>query len=100
MSIASVMENADSRLEEVGRNYINFGDLTFHKYYDRIDSVTASSINSTASKVLGGKPTLLVTGGAINLVPSVTDQANGFQPLFVPMIIGWLINTSWCGHRT
>jgi predicted Zn-dependent peptidase len=75
MSIASVMENADSRLEEVGRNYINFGDLTFHKYFDRIDSVTASSINQTASKVLGGKPTLLVTGGAINLVPSVTDVA-------------------------
>ena len=52
---------------------MTYGDLTFHQYCDKIDSVTASQINSVASKLLAGKPTLLVTGGSINLVPSVTD---------------------------
>ena len=78
-AIASTMENSTSRLEEVARNYLNFGDLTFHQYADKIDAVTASEINQVASRVLSGKPTLLVTGGAINLVPSVTDVARQLQ---------------------
>lgn len=52
---------------------MTFGDLTFHKYCDKIDAVTSEQINRAAERVLGGKPTLLVTGGAINLVPGVTD---------------------------
>ena len=69
------MDGTENRLEEIARNFMAFGDLTFHQYFDRIDAVTSSDINSQASKVLSGKPTLLVTGGAINLVPAVTDVA-------------------------
>lgn len=78
-SVASYMESSSTRLEEVARNYLNHGDLTFHQYADKIDNVTASEINAVAGRVLSGKPTLLVTGGAINLVPSVTDVARQLQ---------------------
>lgn len=73
MNILMAMERTEDRLEEVARNYMTYGDLTFHQYCDKIDNVTSSQINSVASKLLSGKPTLVVTGGAINLVPSVTD---------------------------
>jgi predicted Zn-dependent peptidase len=73
MNVLRAMERSEERLEEIARNYMTFGDLTFHEYCDKIDAVTSSSINRVASKVLQGKPTLLVMGGAINLVPSVTD---------------------------
>jgi len=75
MNILSAMERSDDRLEEIARNFMTYGDLTFHQYCDRIDGVSSSDINRVASKVLGGKPTLLVQGGAINLVPSVTEVA-------------------------
>jgi processing peptidase subunit alpha len=75
MNVLMAMERTDDRLEEIARNFMTFGDLTFHQYCEQIDSVTSSQINSIASKLLSGKPTLLVTGGAINLVPSVTDVA-------------------------
>lgn len=67
------MERTDDRLEEIARNYMTYGNLTFQDYCDRIDAVTSADINSVASTLLAGKPTMLVTGGAINLVPSVTD---------------------------
>merc|ERR1711937_365340 len=54
---------------------MTFGDLTFHQYCDKIDNVTSDDVNRVASQLLSGKPTLLVTGGAINLVPAVTDVA-------------------------
>ena len=73
MSVLQTMESQENRLEEIAKNYMTMGDLTFHQYCDKIDNVTSSQINSVASKMLQGKPTLLVTGGAINLVPSVTD---------------------------
>lgn len=75
MSILTAMERSESRLEEIARNFLTFGDLTFHTYCDKIDAVSSHEINSVASRVLSGKPTLLVTGGAINLVPAVTDVA-------------------------
>merc|ERR1719446_1631840 len=75
MNILMAMERTEDRLEEIARNFMTYGDLTFHQYCEKIDNVTASQINSVASKLLAGKPTLLVTGGAINLVPSVTDVA-------------------------
>ena len=75
MSILTAMERTEGRLEEIARNYMTFGDLTFTKYCDNIDEVTSDSINKVADRLLSGKPTLLVTGGAINLVPSVTDVA-------------------------
>ena len=69
------MEDQDTRLEEIARNFQTFGNLTFHQYCDRIDAVTSDQINSAASRVLSGKPTLLFTGSSINLVPGVTDVA-------------------------
>merc|ERR1712153_191617 len=70
MNVLMAMERTEDRLEEIARNFMTFGDLTFHQYCDKIDAVASSQINSVASKLLAGKPTLLVTGGAINLVPS------------------------------
>lgn len=75
MNVLMAMERSEDRLEEIARNFMTYGDLTFHQYCDQIDSVTSSQINQLAGKLLSGKPTLLVTGGAINLVPSVTDVA-------------------------
>ena len=75
MNVLMAMERSEDRLEEIARNFMTYGDLTFHQYCDKIDQVTSSQINQVASKLLSGKPTLLVSGGAINLVPSVTDVA-------------------------
>lgn len=54
------MENSDDRLEEIARNFMTYGDLTFHQYCDHIDAVSSSDINRVASQLLSGKPTLLV----------------------------------------
>ena len=73
MNILMAMERSEDRLEEIARNYMTYGDLTFHQYCDKIDAVSSSDINRVASQLVSGKPTLLVQGGAINLVPSITD---------------------------
>jgi predicted Zn-dependent peptidase len=73
MNILMAMERQEDRLEEIARNYMTYGDLTFHQYLEKIDTVTSAQINKAAERVLSQKPTLLVTGGAINLVPNVTD---------------------------
>ena len=73
MNVLMAMERSEDRLEEIARNFMTFGDLTFHQYCDKIDAVTSSDINRVAAKVLSGKPTLLISGGAINLVPGVTE---------------------------
>lgn len=75
MNILMAMERSEDRLEEIARNFMTYGDLTFHQYCNKIDNVTSDQINRVASKLLSGKPTMLVTGGAINLVPSVTEVA-------------------------
>lgn len=38
-----------------------------------IDKVTSADINRAAETLIKGKPTLVVTGNAVNLVPSVAD---------------------------
>jgi len=73
MNVLMAMERSEDRLEEIARNFMTYGDLTFHQYCEKIDAVSSEQINSAAHKLLSGKPTLLVSGGAINLVPSVTD---------------------------
>lgn len=74
MNILSEMERRGDRLEEIGRNYLAFGgELTFHQYCDRIDEVTSSDLNSAADKMLSSKPTILVQGSAINVVPTISD---------------------------
>jgi predicted Zn-dependent peptidase len=67
------LESSGDRLEEVARNYQNHGSLTLWQHTAAIDAVTSDSINAAASRVLSGKPTLIVTGGAINLVPTLTE---------------------------
>lgn len=73
MNVLMAMERGEERLEEIARNFMTYGNLTFNQYCDKIDAVTSEDINAAASKTLSGKPTMLVTGSAINLVPSVTD---------------------------
>lgn len=73
MQLLTHMEKTGDRLQEIASNFMIFGDLTFHQYCDYIDNVTGSQINAVASKCLSGKPTMLVNGGAINLVPSASD---------------------------
>ena len=75
MNVLMAMERQDERLEEIARNFMTFGDLTFSQYCERIDEVTSEQINAAAYKTLTGKPTMLVTGGAINLVPTITEVA-------------------------
>ena len=49
MNILTYMENSGDRLEEIARNFMTMGDLTFHQYCDRIDEVTSHDINRVAS---------------------------------------------------
>lgn len=79
MHILTGMEGKEDRLEEMARNYMLFGDLKFHKYVEYIDAVTSSQINSVAGRILQGKPTMVVTGDAINLVPNITDVSKQLQ---------------------
>ena len=73
MNILLNLDKQDDRLEEIAKNFLTFGDLTFHKYCDQIDAVTADDIHRAAGHALQSKPTMVVTGGAINLVPGITD---------------------------
>lgn len=74
MNIHTELESRGDRLEEIGRNYLAFGgNLTFHQYADRIDAVTSNDINELAAKFLATRPTILVQGSAINVVPTITD---------------------------
>jgi len=73
MNVMMAMESQGDRLEEIARNFMTFGDLNFQQYCDKIDQVTSEQINRAATRVLSGKPTMVVTGGAINMVPSITD---------------------------
>lgn len=74
MNILTEMETRGNRLEEIGRNYLAFGgDLTFHQYCERIDRVTSSDINEVAERMVATKPTILVQGSAINIVPTIND---------------------------
>lgn len=75
MNILMALERSDNRLEEMARQYMTFGDLTINAYCDMVDAVDSAQINKAAEKALSGKPTMTVAGGAINLVPSVTDVA-------------------------
>ena len=49
MNILSAMERSDDRLEEIARNFMTYGDLTFHQYCDKIDGVSSADINRVAS---------------------------------------------------
>ena len=42
MNVMMNLENQGNRLEEIARNFMTFGDLTFAQYCDRIDAVTSA----------------------------------------------------------
>ena len=44
-----------------------------YEYANLIEQVTSKDINEAAELLIGRKPTLVVTGNAVNLVPSVAD---------------------------
>jgi len=44
-----------------------------NQYLTLIDNVTSEQINKAVEKLLKGRPTLIVTGNAVNLVPSIAD---------------------------
>jgi len=73
MSFMLAMESSADRLEEVARNYASHGSMTLWQHCEAIDAVTGDQINAAARRVLSGKPTMVVTGGAINMVPSMTE---------------------------
>jgi hypothetical protein len=73
MNFMLAMEGSGDRLEEVARNYQTHGSLTLWKHCEAIDAVTSHQINAAATAALAGKPTMVVTGGSINMVPSMTD---------------------------
>ena len=41
MNVLMAMERTEDRLEEIARNFMTYGDLTFHQYCEKIDSVTS-----------------------------------------------------------
>lgn len=73
MNILQSLERDEDRLEEMAKNYMTFGRLTFHEYLENIDKITSDDINAVASHMIAGRPTMVVTGSAINLVPSCDD---------------------------
>lgn len=71
MNILMAMERQEDRLEEIARNYLTYGSLTFHQYCENIDKVTSQQINRAASKLFESrKPTILVNGNSIDKVPT------------------------------
>jgi predicted Zn-dependent peptidase len=72
-SILLTLENQGDRLEESCRNLNTYGKLTFETYCDKVNNVTSQSINQAVEILLKTKPTLVVTGNAVNLVPSIAD---------------------------
>ena len=44
-----------------------------NQYLTLIDNVTSDQINRAVDNLLKGRPTLVVTGNAVNLVPSISD---------------------------
>jgi len=78
MNFLLAMENSGDRLEEVARNYA-VGAPALDKQLAAIEGVSSHQINEAARRILAGKPTMVVTGGAINLVPSMTDVQRQLQ---------------------
>jgi len=73
MNIHMNLEPDINRVEEIAKNYMTFGTLTHRDYINEIDKVTSEQINKVASKLLKGKPTLVVLGSGINEVPTIGD---------------------------
>jgi hypothetical protein len=44
-----------------------------YEYINLIDQVTSNDINEAAEFLVKSRPTLVVSGNAVNLVPSIAD---------------------------
>lgn len=73
MNILMSLERDNDRMEEIAKNYSTFGELTFHKYAEKIDLVTSEDVNRVSTNFINALPTLIVSGSGINTVPSGRD---------------------------
>jgi hypothetical protein len=90
------MESSADRLEEVARNYQSHGNMTLWKHCEAIDAVTGAQINAAATLALTGKPTMIVTGGSINMVPSMTDVQRQLKWIDTWYLTTTIINPPEC----
>jgi len=65
--------NQGDRLEELAKSFNTFKDVDINKYIRWIDEITPQHLSEAVNNILKGKPTMVVTGSAVNLVPSVGD---------------------------
>jgi len=63
MNVLMALERKEERLEEIGRNFMTYDNLTFMKYLPSIDQVTSDDINRVTSRLLKGSPTFVAFGG-------------------------------------
>ncbi len=52
---------------------MHFGKVVNEGYVEMIENVTSEDINKAAEHLLKSKPTMVVTGNAVNVVPSIAD---------------------------
>ncbi len=69
----------EDRIEDVARNYQTHGALTLYNHCQAIETVSSSDSNNAERRVLSGKPTMVVTGCAINLVLSMAEVQRQLQ---------------------
>ena len=80
MNILQSLERDEDRLEEMAKNYMTYGKLTFTNYLNDIDKITSESINKIATKFLLGTPTVVAIGQRLDVLPSpseITKMLNG-----------------------
>ena len=73
INILMAMERREERLEEVARNYMTFGRISFQDCISNIEKVTSKQINNLASEFLVKKPSMVIIGPHASDLPSVKD---------------------------
>jgi predicted Zn-dependent peptidase len=72
-SILNNLSNQGERLEEMARSFNYFGRVRNYDYVDMINNVSSAHIKDAIDLLLQSKPTLVVSGNAVNLAPSIAD---------------------------
>ena len=73
MQIMMQLQNEEARVEEAARSVHTFGRADFNIQLGMLHGLEKEKLMEVARNVLKGKPTIVVTGSAINLVPSYTE---------------------------
>ena len=73
MNILQSLERDEDRLEEMAKNYMTFGKLTFMNYLNDIDKITSESVNKLATKFCKGNPTVVAIGHGLDAIPSSSE---------------------------